>query len=132
MVILPSHDAPIQLDRHALRRITRQASVSSLSSTFSASSVSTAVPTRGIVELSLVDVCDHIDEHPSLRAAEIISTECYAVQASAVMHRFIVLELRRQGRKDVWLRLDRRRGEKISLLQFLAASGTTQANDRVR
>lgn len=89
------------------------------------------MPSVGVVDLSLTHVCDRIDAHSSLRAAQILSTECYAVKAGAVMHRFIVLELRHQDRKDVWLRLDRRRGEKVSLLQFLAASGMTQANDRV-
>lgn len=83
------------------------------------------------MDLSLADVCIHIDAHPSLRAAEIVSTECYALRAGAVTHRFVVLELRRQGRKDVWLRLDRRRGEKVSIFRFLSASGITDANDRV-
>lgn len=90
------------------------------------------MPMYGILDLSLADVCDYIDGHSSLRAAEITATECYAVKAGAVMHRFIVLEVHREGRKGVWLRLDRRRGEKVSIFRFLAASGTTQANDRVR
>lgn len=90
------------------------------------------MPLYGVLDLSLADVCNHIDGHSSLRSAKIVSTECYAMKAGAVMHRFVILELRREGRKDVWLRLDRRRGNKVSFFRFLAASGITQANDRVR
>lgn len=90
-----------------------------------------AVPSY-VIELTLNNVCDYIDHNDSLRTAEIISTECYRQQAGAVRHRFIILELQRHGRKGEWLRLDRRRGEGVSILQFFAGSGTTKANDRVR
>lgn len=77
-------------------------------------------------------MCQYIDDHKSLQKAEIVSAECYSVQSGAVTHRFIVLELRREGRKDVFLRLDRRRGENVSVLRFIAVAGVTKANDRVR
>lgn len=109
-----------------------KASLLSVSTTSSLSTVSTAVPKYGVIDLSLADVCNYIDDHRSLQTAEIVSTECYSQPAGAVTHRFIILELRRQGRKDVWLRLDRRRGENVSLFRFLAVSGITKANDRVR
>lgn len=82
--------------------------------------------------MSLEDVCSYIDENRSLQTAEIISTECYCEPAGAVTHRFLVFELRRPRRKATWLRLDRRRGEGVSLPRFLTLSGVTKANDRVR
>lgn len=98
----------------------------------SVSTVSTAIPKYGVIDLSLRDVCRYIDDHKSLRTAEIVSTECYSDKGGAVTHRFLILELQREGRKDVWLRLDRQRGENVSVLRFLAVSGVTKANDRVR
>jgi len=60
-----------------------------------------------------------------------MSTECYAENLGGVTHRFLLLELRRSNRKDVCLRLDRRRGQNVSLIKFFAFSGVTKANDRV-
>lgn len=120
MVPLPTHDTPTAPIRNSLRRV------------ISRSSVVSAVPRRGVLDLSLADVCSHIDDHPSLQAAQIISTECYAMPAGAVTHRFLILELRRPNREDVWLRLDRLRGEGVSIMRFLSVSGVTTANDRVR
>ena len=91
----------------------------------------TVVPSLGVMDLSLSDVCKYISDNRSLQNAEIISTECYAEKQGGVTHRFLVLELRRANRKDVWLRLDRRRGAGVSLFKFVAFSGVTQANDRV-
>lgn len=103
-----------------------------LSRVMSRSSIVSAVPRRGVIELSLADVCHYIDDHESLQAVQIISTECYTMPAGAVTHRFVILELPRPGRKDVWLRLDRRRGEGVSIMRVLSVSGVTRANDRVR
>lgn len=41
------------------------------------------------------------------------------------------MELRREGRKDIWLRLDRRRENDISTLGFFAASMSSVSNDMV-
>lgn len=104
----------------------------SMTSASTESSTATIVPEYGVHNLRLSDVCSFIDGHKSLQSAAIVTTECYSEPAGAVTHRFLVLELRRPGRKNIWLRLDRRRGEGISLLRFFALSGETKANDRVR
>lgn len=104
----------------------------SLSRTSTINSISTAVPMFGVLDLTLSEICQYVDAYSSLQAAEIVCTECYAERAGAVLHRFIILELRRENRKNVWLRLDRRRGKGVSMFQFLATAGITKANDRVR
>lgn len=77
-------------------------------------------------------MCDLVTKHKSLQRARIVSAECYAEKLGVVMHRFVILELKREGRKDIYLRLDRRRERNISTLNFLAASGTSLSNDTVR
>jgi len=84
-----------------------------------------------VIDLSLSDVCKYISDYRSLQNAEIMSTECYAENLGGVTHLFLLLELRRSNRKDVWLRLDRRRDQNVSLIKFFAFSGVTKANDRV-
>lgn len=123
-----THVAPTQ------RRLSRAMSQLSLHTTSRASTSSNLIisaPTY-VIELTLADLCNYIDNERSLQAAEIVSTECYRQPAGAVTHRFVVLELRRLGRNVEWLRLDRRRGEGVSILRFFALSGVTKANDRVR
>lgn len=93
--------------------------------------MATAVPRIGKIDLTLSEFCDYIEDHSSLQRAKIVATECYSENAGAVTHRFLVLELRRENRKDVYLRLDRRRAEGTSLFKFITASGSTKANDRV-
>lgn len=73
-----------------------------------------------------------IDEHRSLQRARVISTEAYAAYGGGVTHRFVVLELRRSGKKTLWLRLDRRRGKGVSTFDLLRRSGSTPSNDMVR
>ena len=94
-------------------------------------SVSTAVPHVGRIYMQLDDLCAYIDVHPSLQQAEIVATECYVEAARAVKHRFLIVELRRRGRKDVFLRLDRRREEGVPIAKFVLWSGKTKANDVV-
>ncbi|KAF8306153.1 hypothetical protein DL93DRAFT_2232698 [Clavulina sp. PMI_390] len=84
----------------------------------------------GVIELSLADVCHFIDDGAALRDARIVSVNGYREPAGPVAHRFIVLHLHRSQRKDIWLRLDRRRGQGISLFKFVMGSGVTKANDR--
>ncbi|KAF8315959.1 hypothetical protein DL93DRAFT_2166540 [Clavulina sp. PMI_390] len=105
-------------------------SLTPVASLTSIASAATAVLTYGVVDLSLVDFCDCIDDNQSLQQTVIVSSECYSERVGAVTHRFILLELRRPRRKDVWLRLDRRRGEKISVMKLLAMSSATKPNDR--
>lgn len=124
--------APIPRRRSSLSRTMSRSSTLSISTVTSVNTVSTDVPIVGVLDLSLAEVCHYIDTYGSLQTAEIVSTECYSARAGAVTHRFVVLELRRPRRKNVWLRLDRRRERGVSLFKFLAAAGVTEANDRVR
>jgi hypothetical protein len=88
------------------------------------------VITDGVLEVSLGDLCRVIDDHLSLQKALIISTRTYVERRALVApHRCLVLHLRRTGRDDIWLRLDRRPTGGASLMKGL---GTTPANDIVR
>lgn len=96
---------------------------------FSSHSINT-LPIEGILCIELLNLCDMINANMSLRQAEILTTECYTQKVAAgVLHRFLVLELRRKGRKNVWLRLDRRAGR--SALSLVRALGSSPANDIV-
>lgn len=64
----------------------------------------------GTLVLDLRDLCVTIHERRSLRHAEIRCVEQYRVFTGTVIHRFLVLELHRAGRKPIWMRLDRFRG----------------------
>jgi hypothetical protein len=97
---------------------------------FSAASEN-SVDQYGAVVLSLPQLCDVIDRHRSLQRAEIVSTEGYVERLGAITHRFLVLLLRRQGRKPVYLRLDRRLGRNTSTFHLLRSNGSTPANDVV-
>ncbi|KAF8308166.1 hypothetical protein DL93DRAFT_2087323 [Clavulina sp. PMI_390] len=92
-------------------------------------SVNTIVPRYGVLDLTLMEVCELVNDHRTLQAATIVSSECYTIPAGLVLHRFVVLKLHRSGRKDIWLRLDRRR-EDASQVRFMVARGTTKANDK--
>lgn len=129
MLLLPSASSTSSHPR-PLSRVLSRASVSSVSTAITSNTTATVVPSLGILNLSLSDVCRYIEAHPSLQSAEIVSTECYSERAGPVLHRFVVLELRRPKRKNVWLRLDRRRAKNVSLARFLSGAGVTDANDR--
>lgn len=76
-------------------------------------------------------MCDFILKHPSLQTALIMSTETYGEKMGMVFHRFLILELSRPGKKDIWLRIERKREQYISTFSFLAASGVSRSNDVV-
>lgn len=81
---------------------------------------------------TLRELCDFIAEHPSLQTAGIVSCSCYAQRTSVlVIHRFLILQLQRTGRKDIWLRLDRLRSPDVALVEFSLAGGVTPSNDIV-
>lgn len=101
----------------------------------SLATVSTAMSTvtvvaRGILGLTLSELCDLITEHHSLQKAEIISIEVYTEPAKVWGHRFMILELRRPQRKTVYLRLDRRRTRK-AVVRGLIGSRTIMSDDTV-
>ncbi|KAF8332041.1 WD40-repeat-containing domain protein, partial [Cantharellus anzutake] len=77
---------------------------------------------------SLKGLCEQvIDKHLWLQTARIISTSCYSQYRSFVLHRFLIFQLRRPEKKDIWLRIDRRAG--LNLLSLARKLGKTRAND---
>lgn len=77
--------------------------------------------------------CDLIDQCASLERVKILSVECYRERSKfGVLHRALILHLRRSGRSDVWLRIDRLRSEKVSIPALAFRGGKTEANDVVR
>lgn len=92
--------------------------------------VSTVV-SYGVLELELSELCRLILTRASLARAEIVSAECYAQRTGIVTHRFLILHLKRDRRKDMWLRMDRRAKGDVSLMELLWSSGQTQAKDEV-
>lgn len=76
--------------------------------------------------------CNYIAQHKSLRNATIVSTSSYNQRVHLVIrHRFLLLKLRREGKKDIWLRLDRLSSQKVNIIGFLASGGKTEAYDVV-
>lgn len=73
-----------------------------------------------------------IKDHRSLRRAEIVSTEGYKESPNGILHRFLILKLRREKKDPVWLRLDRRMHPNTGRTAFLLASGESPAYDTVR
>src|ERR1700733_410411 len=72
------------------------------------------------LSMHLEILCDYIRDHKSLSNATIVSSSTYKQRTfMAVQHRFLVLHLRRSGKRDVWLRLDRLRSRELDLVQFV-------------
>lgn len=81
---------------------------------------------------TLSHMCQLIGKHTALYYATIISTECYQQPILfGIVHRFLLMELARPGKRTIWLRLDRRRSDAVGALRFLGAGGSTPANDTV-
>lgn len=80
--------------------------------------------------ISFIALLDVIRRHRSLHDAHIVRVDSYKKNGLA-RHHFIVLQLEREGRRQIWLRIDRRRDEKRSLVHFTVNGGTPPANDRV-
>lgn len=81
--------------------------------------------------ISLLDLLDVINRHRSLQSASIVRANVYKKFNGRVQHRFIILELEREGRQKIYLRIDRQRDESRGLLDFVARGGKASANDRV-
>lgn len=91
-------------------------------------SVNTVVDTDAVTELPLRDLCTLIDEHQSLQCAAIVKSCTFVEKKPIAPHRFIVLELHRQGRKHIWLRLERKPESRAALVSGI---GRTPSNDVV-
>ncbi|KAF8314081.1 hypothetical protein DL93DRAFT_1113719 [Clavulina sp. PMI_390] len=102
------------------------------------STTSSGVRSETGAHLSLAALCNLIESTPTLAEADILSVECYTQWSHVVIHRFVVLRLHRQGKRDMYLRMDRRVDQQVKnnqvleTLKFLFASGKTAANDEAR
>lgn len=73
-----------------------------------------------------------ISKHTALYYTAIVSTECYSEPMRlGIVHRFLLMELARPGKKIIWLRLDRLRSKRVGILRFLGSGGSTPAYDTV-
>jgi hypothetical protein len=96
---------------------------SSLTSEFTVHSVG------GTMDVSLSDLCNKIKYYHFLRLATIVSASTYVQRRSLIApHRFVILCLHRNGKENVWIRLDRMPTSRNDLVTGL---GVTDANDRV-
>lgn len=108
----------------------RAMSTTSFASGFSNDTFLSHDPNQSDPTISLHTVLDVIKRHRSLQEARIIRVDSY--QNSVIpYHRFIILQLEREGREQIWLRIDRRRDKTWSLLNFALNAGKSPANDRV-
>lgn len=81
--------------------------------------------------MRLPKLVELIGLHRSLQRTEIVSSECYKQTNNAVLHRFLVLALRRKNKPPVWVRLDRRMDPDITHAAFLLTLGRSPACDTV-
>lgn len=72
-----------------------------------------------------------IQSHRSLQLAEIVLAEGYKEKPNGILHRFLILKLKRTGKDPVWLRMDRRMDPNTKFLSFLLASSQSPAYDTV-
>ncbi|KAF8295341.1 hypothetical protein DL93DRAFT_805969 [Clavulina sp. PMI_390] len=109
-------------------------STRSIGSTNTFSSIKTFFQKDAVMTMPLIHVCNFIELENPLEDARIVSVDGYAepLVGGLVQHRFLVLRLQRPKRKDIWMRVDRRRNHGISAIRFALAGGITEANDEVK
>ena len=117
---------------------------SDLSSVFSTVSITSLVSrvlrrtkqsftlTGNLRNFTIAQLCEFISKNPSLHSAHIASCSSYIQRFALVIpHRFLIFQLEREGRKDVWLRLDRRTAKEAGTPGLVRGLGETPANDTV-
>jgi hypothetical protein len=66
------------------------------------------------------------------RTAQVVETECYTQRSVlGVTHRFLVLRVKRDGKKDLWIRLDRLVNPNVGVSGLLSRSCKTSPHDTV-
>lgn len=83
------------------------------------------------IKLEIGELAELIRSHSSLQRTEIVSTEGYKQTRNAILHRFLILELRRADKHPVWLRMDRRMYPDANRVSFLLESFQSPAYDTV-
>lgn len=64
-----------------------------------------------------------------LALADIVEVECRKQMNNLILHRFILLHIKTEAGRDVYLRLDRRADTSVGICGIVSAGGTTSAND---
>lgn len=90
------------------------------------------VPKVAGTTMKLDELVTLIRSQRSLQHADILSTEGYKQTHNGVLHRFLLLELQREKKPVVWLRIDRRADPNIDRISLLLAGGKAPAHDTVR
>lgn len=111
--------------------LSRTLSYVSLSSVASRDTFLSPKPNQRDPTISLSSLLDVISRHRSLQNARIVQADSYQQFNGRVVHRFIILELERDERQKIWLRIDRRRDESTGLLRFVANRARAASDDRV-
>lgn len=93
--------------------------------------VGTSSPIQGR-QMQLDALVRLIQEQPLLQHCMILSAEGYKQWNNGILHRFLVLELSREEKSPVWLRMDRRMYPDASRVLFVLAAGKSPAYDTVR
>ncbi|KAF8301331.1 hypothetical protein DL93DRAFT_543176 [Clavulina sp. PMI_390] len=101
-------------------------------STKTFSSIKTFFQKDKVITMPLINVCNFIDFENPLENARIVSVDGYAeaVVAGLVQHRFLVIRLQRPKRKDIWMRIDRRRNHSVSAIRPTHWKGFTRELSR--
>lgn len=94
----------------------------------SISSLASCVPIVGVVGLSLIGLCTLINAYSSMQSAVVVRSSTFVEKKPVAPHRCLILELRRPGRKVLWLRLERK---PTSSHELMLGSGRTPSNDVV-
>lgn len=94
----------------------------------SKTSLGSCVPTVGKVDVSLVELRQLIDDYGSMQRATIVRSRTFVEKRRFAPHRCLIVDLYRPGRKDLWLRLERK---PTSAKDLQKGSGRTPSNDMV-
>ena len=91
-------------------------------------SINTVVETGVVMNLPHERLCTFIDTHRSMQGAEIVRSCTFVEKKRVAPHRCILLELHRPGRKNIWVRLERKPTSGAALV---SGKGKTSSNDVV-
>lgn len=81
-----------------------------------------------VMNLSHERLCTFIDNHRSMQGAEIVRSCTFVEKKHVAPHRCALLELHRPGRKNIWVRLERKPTSGAALV---SGKGKTPSNDLV-
>ncbi|KAF8337105.1 uncharacterized protein EI90DRAFT_110700 [Cantharellus anzutake] len=127
--VLHSSIEPIDNDSTKSHSLAQTSATYSTISGFSTFSGGSLIPFRRAgCTYPLRDLCEEvIEKHVWLQIARIVSTSCYCFYRNLILHRFLLFQLRRPEKKDIWMRIDRTAG--LSLFRLIMKRGKTHIGD---